>query len=72
MDLFLTRISKTYCPVIKQFAPYYWSLIQVEYATDLVFRRQKIEHRDGTPIRVRLRPCENRFLALLICELVRD
>ena len=37
----LTRISQIYCPVIKKFAPYYWSLMQVEYATDLVFRKQE-------------------------------
>ena len=32
--------ARTYCPVVKKFVPYYWSLMQVEYATDLIFRRQ--------------------------------
>jgi len=37
----LNRAAKKYCPVIKAFAPCYWSLMQVEYATDIVFHRQK-------------------------------
>jgi DNA-binding MarR family transcriptional regulator len=37
----LTKAAETYCPVIKQFTAYYWSLMQVEYATDIVFRRQE-------------------------------
>lgn len=37
----IDRITRKYCPVIKQFAPCYWSLMQVEYATDLVFRKQQ-------------------------------
>jgi len=37
----LDRVARTYCPVVKQFAPYYWSLMQVEYATDLVFYKQE-------------------------------
>jgi hypothetical protein len=36
----LDRAAEKYCPVIKQFTPYYWSLMQVEYATDVVFCRQ--------------------------------
>ena len=35
------RAARTYCPVIKRFIPYYWSLMQVEYASDLIFGRQK-------------------------------
>lgn len=37
----LNRIADTYCPVIRHFpSGYHWSLMQVEYATDVVFRRQ--------------------------------
>ena len=37
----LDRIAATYCPVIRHFqSRYHWSLMQVEYATDVVFRRQ--------------------------------
>ena len=36
----LDRISQKYCPVIKEFSFCHWSLMQVEYATDLVFRKQ--------------------------------
>ena len=37
----LDRIAAEYCPVIRYFASgYHWSLMQVEYATDVVFRRQ--------------------------------
>jgi hypothetical protein len=37
----LDRFAKRYCPVIRQFGVgYHWSLMQVEYATDIVFRRQ--------------------------------
>jgi hypothetical protein len=36
----LDRAARTYCPVVKKFTPCYWSLMQVEYATDVVFRRQ--------------------------------
>lgn len=36
----LERLAKTFCPVVRRFlAGYHWSLMQVEYATDLVFRR---------------------------------
>jgi hypothetical protein len=36
----LNRLARKYCPVIRHFASgYYWSLMQVEYATDIVFRR---------------------------------
>jgi len=38
----LDRFAKRYCPVVRQFAVgYHWSLMQVEYATDIVFRRQR-------------------------------
>ena len=37
----LDKIAAEYCPVTCQFASgYHWSLMQVEYATDVVFRRQ--------------------------------
>lgn len=38
----LDRLAKRYCPVVRQFSVgYHWSLMQVEYATDIVFRRQR-------------------------------
>ena len=38
----LDRITRQLCPVIRHFpALYHWSLMQVEYATDIVFHRQK-------------------------------
>jgi hypothetical protein len=37
----LARIANEYCPVTRHFpSGYHWSLMQVEYATDVVFRRQ--------------------------------
>ncbi len=36
----LDRIAQIYCPVIRHLGSYHWSLMQVEYATDIVFRRQ--------------------------------
>jgi len=36
----LDRIAQIYCPVIRHFGSYHWSLMQVEYAMDIVFRRQ--------------------------------
>jgi len=37
----LDRLAKCYCPVIRYFpSGYHWSLMQVEYATDIVFHRQ--------------------------------
>lgn len=37
-DLWVARV---YCPVIEHFSSgYHWSLMQVEYATDLLFKRQ--------------------------------
>jgi len=38
----LDRFARRYCPIVRQFAAgYHWSLMQVEYATDIVFRRQR-------------------------------
>ena len=38
LDLFAER----YCPIIKQFSlRYHWSIMQAEYATDIVFKRQE-------------------------------
>jgi len=38
----LDAYAKRYCPVISQVpAGYHWSLMQVEYATDLVFKRRE-------------------------------
>ena len=37
----LDRAARTYYPVLRDFAPCHWSLMQVEYATDVVFRRQQ-------------------------------
>ncbi len=37
----LDRFVRAYCPVIGHFrSQYHWSLMQVEYSTDVVFRRQ--------------------------------
>jgi hypothetical protein len=38
----LDRVAARYCPVATRFATtYHWSIMQVEYATDLVFSRQE-------------------------------
>jgi hypothetical protein len=38
----LDRLVQQYCPVLAHFGgTYHWSLMQVEYATDIVFRRQR-------------------------------
>src|SRR5207247_1315957 len=38
----LDRYATRFCPVLTRFEKaYHWSLVQVEYATDLVFRRQE-------------------------------
>jgi DNA-binding Lrp family transcriptional regulator len=38
----LDRFARQYCPVVRHFsAGYHWSLMQVEYATDIVFRNQR-------------------------------
>ncbi|PIP07722.1 MAG: MarR family transcriptional regulator [Syntrophobacteraceae bacterium CG23_combo_of_CG06-09_8_20_14_all_50_8] len=37
----LDEAAEKYCPVIKAFPPCYWSLMQVEYATDIVFYKQE-------------------------------
>ena len=37
----LDKIVRQYCPVIRHFASsYHWSLMQVEYATDIIFKRK--------------------------------
>ena len=37
----LDKIVEQYCPVIRHFANrYHWSIMQVEYATDIVFKRK--------------------------------
>lgn len=37
----LDQLARRYCPVIAQLGvTYHWSLMQVEYATDIVFKRQ--------------------------------
>jgi hypothetical protein len=39
----LNEVARQFCPVIRHFpAGYHWSLMQVEYATDIVFHRQRI------------------------------
>ncbi len=41
LHMHLDRIAAEYCPVTRHFlSGYHWSLMQVEYATDVVFRRQ--------------------------------
>jgi len=38
----LDQVVRQYCPVVRHFATgYHWSFMQVEYATDIVFRQQK-------------------------------
>ncbi len=38
----LDEFASFYCPVIKHFPMgYHWSVMQVEYATDIIFKRQK-------------------------------
>jgi DNA-binding MarR family transcriptional regulator len=36
----IDRFARRYCPVARQFGDYHWTLMQVECATDIVFRRQ--------------------------------
>lgn len=36
----LDRFARRFCPVVRQFGDYHWTLMQVEYATDIVFQRQ--------------------------------
>jgi hypothetical protein len=37
----LDKAVRAYCPIVQYFSSgYHWSLMQVEYATDIVFRRQ--------------------------------
>ena len=38
----LNKAVQAYCPIVNQFINgYHWSLMQVEYATDIVFKRQQ-------------------------------
>lgn len=38
----LDQVVKAYCPVVRHFpSGYHWSIMQIEYATDIVFKRQK-------------------------------
>ena len=38
----LDKLSQIYCPVQQEFdQPYRWSIMQAEYATDIVFKKQK-------------------------------
>jgi len=38
----LNSFAERYCPIIKQFnLSYHWSIMQAEYATDIIFKRQK-------------------------------
>jgi hypothetical protein len=38
----LDAFAKIYCPVIRKFNLYYhWSIMQAEYATDIIFKQQK-------------------------------
>ena len=38
----LDSLSKKYCPVVSHFRQvYHWSIMQAEYATDIVFKKQK-------------------------------
>ena len=37
----LNEFSQRYCPFLKEFhLSYHWSIMQIEYATDIVFTRQ--------------------------------
>jgi hypothetical protein len=37
----LDVFAETYCPIVKRFGiKYHWSVMQVEYSTDIVFRKQ--------------------------------
>jgi len=36
----LDRFAERYCPIRRHFGRYHWSLMQVEYAADIVFKRQ--------------------------------
>jgi hypothetical protein len=39
---FLDYFAETFCPIVKSFEiKYHWSVMQVEYSTDIVFRKQK-------------------------------
>ncbi len=39
---FLDRCADSYCPIYREFEQtYHWSIMQAEYATDIVFKKQK-------------------------------
>ena len=39
---YLDEVAEQFCPVLRHFASgYHWSLMQAEYATDIVFKRQQ-------------------------------
>lgn len=41
----LNQFAEKYCPVIKQFdLKYHWSIMQAEYSTDIIFKRQQDLH----------------------------
>lgn len=38
----LDKFAETFCPIVKRFEKkYHWSVMQVEYSTDIVFRKQQ-------------------------------
>ncbi len=38
----LDKFAETFCPIVKRFGKkYHWSVMQVEYSTDIVFRKQQ-------------------------------
>lgn len=39
LHLLLDRLARQYCPVVGTFGDYHWSLMQVEYATDILWQR---------------------------------
>jgi hypothetical protein len=40
LHMWLNRIIDEYCPVVKHFGSYHWSIMQLEYATDIIFKKQ--------------------------------
>ena len=46
----LARFARRYCPILAHFpAGYHWSVLQVEYATDVVFTRPRTSRRSTPP-----------------------
>ena len=35
----LDRVAREYCPVVKRFGSYHWSVMQLEYASDILWQR---------------------------------